>query len=148
MKRTLVMAVLVASLAAGARWAAAAEEVEAEVLKREEARFTAMLKADLAVLEDVLADDLTYVHSSGNLDGKRDFIESVRSGRVKYHSFDRDGVAVRMYGDTAVVTGRGHVLVESAAAQLDLRLFFTDVYVRRGGKWRMVAWQSTRLPEK
>lgn len=146
MKRTLVMAVLVATLAAGARWAAAAEEVEAEVLRREEARFTAMVKADLAVLEDVLADDLTYVHSNGNLDGKREFIEALRSGRTKYHSFEREGVAVRKYGDTAVVTGRAHVLVQAAGAELDFKLFFTDVYVRRGGKWRMVAWESTRLP--
>jgi hypothetical protein len=147
MKRTLSMAALLGTLAAGA-WAAAADGAESEVLKREEARFTAMVKADVAGLEDVLADDLTYVHSNGNLDGKRDFIEAVRTGRSTYHSFDREGVAVRLYGDTAVVTGRGHVLVQAAGAELDLRLFFTDVYVRRGGKWRMVAWQSTRLPEK
>jgi hypothetical protein len=38
--------------------------------------------------------------------------------------------------------------VRSGENDLDVRLLFTDVYVKRGGKWRMVAWQSTRLAEK
>ncbi len=121
---------------------------KAAVLKREEARLEAMVKADVAALEDVLADDLSYIHASGNADTKREFIDAIRTGRLKYKQLDREGVAVRVYGDVAVVTGRGRFQVRSGENDLDVRLLFSDVYVKRGGKWRMVAWQSTRLPEK
>jgi ketosteroid isomerase-like protein len=141
-------AVLAAVLLAMVVRAGAEETAEAAVLKREEARLQAMVKVDLAALEDVLADDLTYIHASGDADTKREFIDSIRSGRLKYKQLDREGVAVRVYGDAAVVTGRGHFQVRSGENDLDVRLLFTDVYVRRGGKWRMVAWQSTRLAEK
>ena len=126
----------------------AEETAEAAVLKREEARLQAMVKVDVAALEDVLADDLSYVHASGDADTKREFIDSILTGRLKYKQLDREGVAVRVYGDAAVVTGRGHFQVRSGENDLDVRLLFTDVYVKRGGKWRMVAWQSTRLAEK
>jgi hypothetical protein len=128
--------------------AGAEDPAEAAVLKREEARLQAMVKADVAALEDVLADDLSYIHASGNADTKREFIDAIRTGRLRYKQLDREGVAVRVYDDVAVVTGRGRFLVRSGENDLDVRLLFTDVYVKRGGKWRMVAWQSTRLAEK
>ncbi len=96
----------------------------------------------------MLADDLSYIHASGNADTKREFIDAIRTGRLRYKQLDREGVAVRVYGEVAVVTGRGRFQVRSGENDLDVRLLFTDVYVKRGGKWRMVAWQSTRLPEK
>ena len=139
----MVAAVLLLVARAGAE-----DPAEAAVLVREEGRLQAMVKADLAALEDVLADDLSYIHSSGSADNKREFIEAIRTGRLKYKQLDREGVAVRVYGDVAVVTGRGRFQVRSGENDLDVRLVFTDVYVKRGGKWRMVAWQSTRLAEK
>jgi ketosteroid isomerase-like protein len=139
----LLVAVLLMAGRAGAE-----DPAEAAVLKREEARLQAMVKADVAALEDILADDLSYFHSSGSADTKREFIEAIRTGRLKYKQLDREGVAVRVYGEVAVVTGRGRFQVRSGEDDLDVRLRFTDVYVKRGGKWRMVAWQSTRLAEK
>ncbi len=141
---TVLAAVLLVMVAR----AGAENLAEAAVLKREEARLQAMVKADLAALEDILADDLSYVHSSGSVDSKREFVDAIRTGRLKYKQVDREGVAVRVYADVAVVTGRGRFQVRSGEDDLDVRLRFTDVYVKRGGKWRMVAWQSTRLPEK
>ena len=51
---------------------------------------------------------------------------------------------VRLYGDTAVITGAATIGLRGQAAPFTLR--YTLVYVKREGQWRMVAWQSTRLP--
>ena len=53
---------------------------------------------------------------------------------------------VRVFSDVAVVTGACRVLVQASGRERDIRLRFTEVYLRRDGAWRMVAWQSTLIP--
>jgi len=142
-KRLLTMTlVLVAALSGPAR-----ADDAADVLKRDDARFAAQLKADLAGLEDTFADGATYTHSSSAVETKKDFIEGIRTGRLKYKSYDRKDAAVALYGDTAVVTGKAFVVVVREGADVPIRVQFTNVWVKRAGKWRMVSWHSTRLPE-
>jgi hypothetical protein len=140
------VACLVSLTAAGPGARAEGPAAKDEVLQREDARIAAMIKPDPAALEELLADDLSYVHSSGVVDTKQEFVESVRSGRLKYKSFEREGLASRFYGDVAVLTGRANVMVLSSGAELDVRVRFTEVWVKRDGKWRMAAWHSTRVP--
>jgi hypothetical protein len=46
-----------------------------------------------------------------------------------------------------VVTSRGMMKVKAGDRELNMPIRFTDVYVKRGGRWRMVAWQSTRIAQ-
>src|SRR5205823_8190148 len=112
-------------------------------------RSRAMIEGDLETLKPLLAEDLTYTHSSGAADGKVSLLEHLASGRLKYSRMDRSDERVRLYGDTAVVTGRASVEAESpATGPIRLRILFLDVWARQpDGRWQMVAWQSTRLPE-
>ncbi len=63
-----------------------------------------------------------------------------REGRSVQATMDQ--LAVRAYGDTAIVTGR-----TTATAPVALRLRFTDVFVRRNGRWLVVASHATRIPD-
>jgi len=114
-----------------------------EILGLEDRRIEAMVKGDVQALEEILADDLIYTHTTARLDTKASFIDAVKTGKSNYKSVDRKNVEVRNLGDTAVVTGhaRFHVGDNKFAAR------FTDVYAKRNGSWQMVAWQSTRLPD-
>ena len=67
---------------------------------------------------------------------------ALRSGKTKYETIDRGPATVRLYGDTAVMTGTAVVGLRGRADKLPLR--YTLVYAKRGGRWQMVAWQSTR----
>ncbi len=53
---------------------------------------------------------------------------------------------VRLHGDTAVIAGIAHVLVQAGGNDIDVRLRFTEVYVKEGGAWKMLLWHSTRVP--
>lgn len=117
---------------------------EQAVRQVEDRRIQAMIDDDFATLEAILADDLTYGHSSGVVDTKASYLDALRSGKTKYQTFDRVQTAVRVYGDTAIVTGTATLSLRGQAAPFTLR--YTLAYVLRGGQWRMVAWQSTRLP--
>ena len=78
---------------------------EQEVLSRERQRFAAMVRKDVAFLSQVLADDLIYAHSSGNVDTKATFIDSLTSGRLAYDAAVPEGLGARLFGDVAVLTG-------------------------------------------
>ena len=124
---------------------AQADAAEQSVRQVEDRRIKATIANDFATLEAVLADDLTYTHSNAVVDTKASYIESLRSGKTKYESIDRSPSLVRVYGNTALVTGSATVGLRGLAAPLSLR--YTLAYVMRDGQWRMVAWQSTRLPQ-
>lgn len=142
---TIRVIVAAACLALGAPGLhAQAPAAEQEVRQAEDRRIKALIDDDFATLEAILADDLTYTHSNAVTDTKASYLAALRSGKTKYESFDREPSAVRLYGDTAIVNGDGTVGLRGQAAKIVLR--YTLVYVRRGGTWQMVAWQSTRKP--
>jgi hypothetical protein len=120
---------------------------EQDVLERETQRFAAMVRKDVGFLHRVLADDLIYTHSSGNVDTKTSFIENLTSGRLAYETAVPEGLGVRLFGDVAVLTGTSRIRVHVQGNPLNLHIRFTDVYVKRQAGWQMVVWQATRLPE-
>ena len=107
-----------------------------------------MMKADEAALTRLLADDLTYVHSNANLQTKAQFIADLKSGAIKYLSIvpTEADWKVRIVGDTAIVIGTAAVHVVDHGADLTFRIRYTNVHVNRGGRWQMLAWQSTKFP--
>jgi uncharacterized protein (DUF885 family)/ketosteroid isomerase-like protein len=112
----------------------------------ERRRFAAMVAQDMTTLEPMLAQDLRYVHSTGLVEGKPQFLETIRSGRLRYLSIDVRELDVRQYGDAAIITGFIEAKGEAQGNPVDLALRYTDAYVNREGRWQLIAWQSTRLP--
>jgi len=108
-----------------------------EVLAAQARKFAAKVARDTAALEELLADDLTYIHASGKVDGKRSFLESVVTRG--YLGFVLKEAEARVFGEVAVVTGLADIHVH---ASLRFDAMFTDIWVRRGD-WKNVAWQST-----
>ncbi|HJS21254.1 MAG TPA: nuclear transport factor 2 family protein [Steroidobacteraceae bacterium] len=114
----------------------------------ERRRFAAMVAQDLAALEPLLAEDLTYGHSNGAFENKSEFLETIREGRLRYEAIGVQELAVRQYGNVAIVTGRILISGRAGTGPVMLNLRYTDAYVKRDGRWQLVAWQSTRLPQE
>ena len=110
-------------------------------------RMRAMVAGDLETLGRILADDLSYVHTSAAVDTKSSMMESIGNGRLNYQKMAARNVKVRDYGSAVVLRGEADVEVTSGGNDLTFSLEFTEVYVNGGAGWQMVAWQSTRLPE-
>jgi ketosteroid isomerase-like protein len=102
---------------------------------------------DLAKLDRLLSDDLTYTHSGGTMDTKQQFLDALRSGKRKYESIDFREVNVRQYGKAAIVTSRPQVHVISSGHDTQFRPRFLHVWVNQNGTWRLVAHQSTDVAE-
>jgi hypothetical protein len=139
----------VALFAVATMWSAvsfANDAREAAVRTAELARFEANVKADSGALDKLLAEDLEYVHSNGDLDSKKSFIDSLVSGKRDYVSTVPDIESVRIFGDVAVIRGKARVTVVDNGQSRDLNIGYTDVWLWKSGRWQMTAWRSARLP--
>ena len=120
---------------------------EEAVLALEAERGRAMVAGDLAGLDRIFADDAIYTHSNGRSETKREFIDAIRSGGRKYVRMAGRDLHVRRAGDALVVTGQADGEVVAGGATIRLALVYTAVYARSGGRWRLVAYESTKRPE-
>lgn len=121
----------------------------ADILAVEKNRTTALEHSDFDALDKLLADDLTYVHASGKVDTKASYLGALRTGDLRYLSWEPKDLQVRVLGDSAVLTGGYHVRAVDQRVQgepLDVHVIVLSVYARRAGHWQQVAWQSTREP--
>lgn len=120
---------------------------EAEVLRADDRRFEAMRKSDWAALEASLADDLTYVHSTARLETKAEHVGNLKAGRPHYRGIAPRDRKVRVHGAVGVVNGVSEMHVENAGKEQRFTVRYLAVYTRAGDAWRMIAWQSTRVPD-
>ena len=117
------------------------------VIDLDKKRMLAMATKDIATLDALLADDLVYTHSSARLDTKQSLIANMKSGATVYSAVDPSQVRAQDVGDAVILTGVARIKVSSNGNDLDFRVRFTDAYAKRSGRWQMVVWQSTRLPD-
>jgi len=108
-------------------------------------RFAAMVAGDTAALKNVLGEDLTYTHSTGEVQDRQHFLDALSAGTLRYESMSSSEVRVRLYGATGVVTGRLDMKVVLEGSERALAVRYTAVYVRRDLRWQLVAWQSSSI---
>jgi hypothetical protein len=118
---------------------------ESEVRLAERQRFEAMTKQDVAALDTLLDDELDYVHTGGNLESRQQFIDMIRKRTLIYESIEPSEVRVRVYDGLALAMGRSAMRVRSASGFSSFDIRFTEVYVRREGRWLLTAWEATRV---
>jgi ketosteroid isomerase-like protein len=118
-----------------------------EVLQADDRRFEAMRKEDWPALDAALADDLTYVHSTARLETKAEHIGNLRGGKPHYRGIAPRERTVRVNGNVGIVTGVSEMHVERDGKDNRFTVRYLAVYAKAGAQWRMIAWQSTRVPD-
>jgi ketosteroid isomerase-like protein len=131
-----------------------ASGAEREIRGLEAQLARAVVHPDRDLYDRLLADDFTHTSHSGAFKTRAEWMAedkfgdkaAPRPGRTTYESFDVDDLAVRVYGDTAVVTGRSTPRGTDARGQpIRGRYRFQRVWVKRHGRWQAVAFQGTRI---
>jgi ketosteroid isomerase-like protein len=119
--------------------------VEQELVKMENEWARAWQLPDPAALENLVADDFTLIGSSskGEVVNKRQYIDStLKLVRGDGYSFER--MNVRIYGDTAVINAQFQQRATFAGRDWSGEFLLTDVWVKRNGRWQVVARHSSR----
>ncbi len=107
----------------------------------------ASVRMDKAALERLLADDFTFANSVGVASVKRQHIEAFAPDRFKLDSVVTDEEKVRIYGNTAVVTGSSQIKAQVGGRDISGRVRSLMVLVKRGGRWQLVAQQGTPIAQ-
>jgi ketosteroid isomerase-like protein len=124
----------------------AQSSAEEDVLQFERDACKAFLDADAAALERVLTEDFTLTLSNGQVSTRANEIDELRSGKVHYDVFENYDMQARLYGDsTAFVLGKTRVKGTSEGKPFDRELQFTDMLVKRNGRWQLAAGHVSRL---
>ena len=144
MRRTIVIAALVlttASIALGQRPRVSGDRrgsIEQVIRQLDHERIQAQIDADAAALERIYGADFIGVGPSGAVRTKPQVISDFKSGALKFQSILTDEVQVRIYGNTAVETGRSTMNGQDRGKAVPRDNRFTRVWVKRQGHWQLV----------
>jgi ketosteroid isomerase-like protein len=144
-----VAAVTVAALAA-APLTATPESDRAEVAKLDSEFQAAVKRNDAATMARILHESMVLVLGDGTLNTRDEQLREARDWLITYEIQDEDPgtQAVRVHGDTAIVTARLRIKGTRQGVPFERRLWFSDVYVRTAAGWRYFFGQaSLRLPD-
>jgi ketosteroid isomerase-like protein len=115
------------------------------ILQAELAWAEALRTLDLATLEQLMADEYQIIQPSGVVVGKAETLASLRSDQRHWELAESDQHDIRLYGDTAVVIGRWRGRGVNHGQSFDYAARYLCVWVKRAGRWQMVADQSTEI---
>jgi len=117
------------------------------VTDRENELYQAMLAFDHMALDDILSDELCYIHSTGVAETKAEYFAGMRRGLYEYGAITIVSNRTRRFADTAVTDGVMDMLVgANGSAKQVIRLLHVLVWRRQSGEWRLLLRQATRVP--
>jgi ketosteroid isomerase-like protein len=144
MKQTVLLLLLATLFLAPARAQkkprADRASVDAQALIELERKWiSALMKADTATLEEILGDGYVDTDEHSNRSDKQGVLSVLKSGELKIESIKLSEMKVYVYGDTAVVIGSSAQAGNFKGQEIASRIMFTDTFIKRKGKWKVVA---------
>src|SRR5262245_23584473 len=123
------------------------DPIATELMQIERDIGDANVRRDRGFFERIEADEFIFTDSAGGLTTKAEDVSSFDkpAGETKLVSYIPGEMKVTVYGDTAVVTGRATSTFQGPKGEAVIRNRFTDVFVKKKGKWQIVAGHSSRI---
>jgi ketosteroid isomerase-like protein len=143
LKPLVLVGALILGLASTAQARSVATDRE-EIIRAEDAWRKARIDGDTAFLERFYAKEGRIQGMDGKVLSRADDIAIFAAGKIKPKFIDHGPLDVAVYGDTAVVTGVDHLGGTAFGHYGEFYLRFTDVLVRRDGRWQLIVQQATK----
>ena len=140
-RRTLAAAGAFSVVAVAARVHAESAD-DAAVTKAVADLTKAMLAADKAGLEALVADQLSYGHSSGKIETKAEFVGVVASKKTVYKSINLTDVKVSVVGNDAIVRHTWDSVSETGGKSNTAHIGVLQVWAKQDGTWKLLARQA------
>jgi ketosteroid isomerase-like protein len=116
------------------------EKSDAAAIRKLEEKWTeSYQKRQINILSSLLAEDFVITVEDGSTYSKAGYISHSADSSVRVDVAELSDLKVRMHGNTAVVTGAYHEKGESNGKLYEYRDRLTDVWMKIGGKWQVIA---------
>ena len=123
-------------------------EAEKELLKLEKAFAEAIIKNDLEGIGRLVTDEWIIIDPDGGIVDRTRFFEVIKSGALTHEMMESEDFRVRVYRDSAVVTGVTRTKGKFMGEEFSTQERATDVFVKRDGRWQCVLTHLTRFLKK
>jgi ketosteroid isomerase-like protein len=123
-------------------------EARQELVALEERWGEAIRDGDAAAIEPILGDELIYTGPDGERSTKAEELRAITAGDSDVSEFETGNIEVRLYGDVAVVLGEHAQKGTYKDEDTSGRYRWTEVFVRRDGRWQVVAGQIAKVAEE
>jgi len=123
-----------------------ARSVREELLRVENEWNAAYNRHDQEGVSRILADDYALIDADGYVLNKRQYLDTIP--RVEIKSENLKYPNVRVYGDAAIVNSIWNGTYSFDGKNVTETIQYTDVFIRKDGKWQAVASQGTRIPKR
>jgi ketosteroid isomerase-like protein len=123
-------------------------EAEQELLTLEKAFAEAIVRNDLEGIGRLVTDDWIVIDPNGQIVDRVRFFEVIKSGALTHDMMESEDFRVRVYGDSAVVTGLTRTKGKFMGQEFSTQERATDVFVKRDGRWQCVLTHLTRFSKK
>lgn len=123
-------------------------DVRQELLKVETDFAKAIMSNDADAIGKFLGDDWEIIDSDGNIIVKVRFLGAIKSGTLTHELMESEGMNVRSYGTSAIVTALTKTKGRFAGQEFTTQERATDVFIKRNGRWQCVFSQLTKFDKK
>jgi len=145
--RAKLLALLAAAAIVPAMTAAGEPRVDiAELTRLSEGWDEAIVRKDEKAVADNMAEDFRQIDGYGNLETKKSFVAGIVDPKLTIDPYTVEDFEVRLYGDTALLSGRTHMTGKYDGQMFESNYRYIDIYVRRDGTWKIVSVQITKIP--
>lgn len=144
---SVLLLLIVGPLAAAAQSTDAGTAADREQIIQLERDWTqSFVTMDVAANQRIVADDYFGTEPDGRRSKKADILNEVKTEEpLASNHLNEDDVTIRFYGQTAVVNGSENWKLKSGKTG---KFIWTDVFVKRNGKWQVVASQDLEVADK
>ena len=144
MKPTLTLLVAALTISCQIR----SNDVDQELAKLEKDFASAVVSNDADAVGKFLADDWVIVDPDGNIIDKARFLSVIKLGQLTHEMMESEGVKVRGYGASAVVTAITKSKGKFMGQEFTTQERATDFFIKQGGRWQCVFSQLTKFDKK
>src|SRR4030095_14865705 len=123
-------------------------KTEEELLELEKEFAKEIVKNDPEAIGRFVADDWIIIDADGGIVDRMRFFEVIKSGALTHETMESEDFRVRVYGDSAVVTGVTRTKGKFMGQEFSTQERVTDVFVKRDERWQCVLTHLTRCPKK
>jgi len=121
--------------------------IEQELRRLNEESANMQIEHDGAAARRLLADDYVFFQADGNVSNRAQNVAVIEDPAFVCESLVTDDVEVRVYGSVAVITGHAVMKATFRGKDVGGHFRYTDVWVRRQGRWQTVVSQATLIPQ-
>ena len=121
------------------------EKIEQNIINLHKKKFDWIISKQYDSLSTLFNDNIVYIHSNGWIENKTDIIADLKSGKLNYKRVEVSEAKVRLSKNVAILTGKGVFFVTMDNKDLEIKLLYSEVYIKEKGKWLLTHRHANKL---